>query len=302
MTVLVTGATGFIGSHLVREYSKLGEKVVAVVHDNPVWTKWLTEALSGAVLVQGDVRDFRFLMRVINQYSVDTVVHLAAQAIVKRAHRDPINTYDINVMGTVKVLEACRQLGVERILVQSSDKVYGNQMGATKNSRLLPTEPYGTSKICADMIAQSYAETYGMHVLIVRCCNVYGYDPFNSRIIPNTIKACLRGESPIIYKGHKGLRQYVYVQDVVDTMISLLELGKEGVVHIGTLDIFDQETVVKKILRFFPDIKPRYVEAPKLKEIRSQSLVPDYPEKPTPFEEGIRETILTFKKYKEDWL
>jgi len=113
MTVLITGATGFIGSHLVREYSKLGEKVVAVVHDTPVWTKWLTEALSGAVLVQGDVRDFRFLMRVINQYSVDTVVHLAAQAIVKRAHRDPINTYDINVMGTVKVLEACRQLGVE---------------------------------------------------------------------------------------------------------------------------------------------------------------------------------------------
>jgi len=152
------------------------------------------------------------------------------------------------------------------------------------------------------MIAQSYAETYGMHVLIVRCCNVYGYDPFNSRIIPNTIKACIRGESPIIYKGHKGLRQYVYVQDVVDTMISLLELGKEGIVHIGTLDIFDQETVVEKILRFFPDIKPKYVEPPELKEIQSQSLVPEYPENPTPFEEGIRETILTFKKYKEDWL
>jgi len=301
MTVLITGSTGFIGSHLVKEYSKLGEKVVAIVRDIPLWTNWLTEALDGATLVHGDVRDFHFLMRVINQYSPDKVVHLAAQSIVKKAYKDPINTFDVNVMGTVKILEACRLLDVEHVLIQSTDKIYGNKEGAVPEDRLTSTEPYGTSKICADVAAQSYIKTYGMKVLIPRCCNVYGYDPFNSRIIPNTIKACIRGESPIIFKKHKGLRQYVHVQDVINTIISLLELGKKGVVHIGTSDIFDQETVVKKILEFFPDIKPKYVEPPELEEIQSQSLVPDYPEKPTPFEEGIRETIQTFIKYRTDW-
>jgi len=301
MTVLITGATGFIGSHLVKEYVKLGKKVVAMVHDTPVWTKWLTEALDGAIIVQGDVRDYHFLMRVINQYSVDTVIHLAAQSIVKKAYNDPVNTYDINVMGTVKVLEACRQLDVEKVLVQSTDKVYGEQEWAATFSYLFPTEPYGTSKICADVIAQSYIKTYDMNILIPRCCNVYGLD-FNNRIIPNTIRACLRGQSPVIYKNSKAKRQFIYIDDVVNTIIFLLEINHTGVTNIATPEVFTQEEVVLKILKHFPNIKPKYVEKPPIKEIEVQSMIPNFPSQYTSFDEGIALTIDAFRKYKEDWL
>jgi len=300
MTVLITGSTGFIGSHLVKEYVELGEKVVAVIHDTPVWTKWLTEALDGAILVQGDIRDGAFLRRVMNQYDVDMVVNLAAQSIVKKAWRDPVNTFDINVMGTVQVLEACRLLEVEKVLIQSTDKVYGNQRSAIPESHLIPTEPYGTSKICSDVIAQCYMNTYDMDILIPRCCNVYGLDS-NNRIIPNTIRACLQKQSPIIYREDKSLRQYIYIRDVVDTFIYLLETRKTGVVNIATPECLSQEEVVLKILEFFPDLEPRYIEKPRIKEIKNQSMVPDYPENYTPFDDGIQYTIHAFKKYREDW-
>jgi len=303
MTVLVTGATGFIGSHLVKRLREEGEKVVSLIHDCPVWTKWLQDSVKHTIKVHGDIRDFHFLKRVISHYEISHVFHLAAMSIVKHAYKDPINTYDINVMGTVKLLEACRQLDVEWILVQTTDKIFGEQRGANVDSRYIPTEPYGTSKICCDVIARSFAETYGMNIVITRCCNVYGYD-WNNRIIPNTIKACLRGESPIIYKNDKSERQYIYIDDVIDSFIKLFR-GKYKVstnmVNIATPEVLSQEEVVLKILEFFPGLEPRYVEKPGIKQIESQSMIPTLPLEYIPFDDGIQYTIYAFKKYREDW-
>jgi len=299
MRILVTGATGFIGSHLVN-YLKKNHKVVAVVRDC-FRTKWLREALEGTIRARGDIRDFHFLKRVINQYDISHVVHLAALSIVKKAHKDPINTFETNVMGTVKLLEACRQLEAEKVLMQSTDKVYGNQMGATIDSPLIPTEPYGTSKICADVVAQSFMKTYGMNIVVTRCCNVYGYDPFNDRIIPNTIKACIRGESPIIYRNYDSKRQYIFIEDVVDVIEKLLMYEGEGIFNIATPEIKTQEEVVLEILKYFPKLKPKYVEKPRIKEIKSQSIVPDFPKGWIPFEIGISRTIDSFYKYIQDW-
>jgi len=125
MRIFITGATGFIGSHLCKFLKDRGEEVVSLIHDCIIWTPWLEESVKPTIKVHGDVRDFHFLKRVINQYEIDAVVHLAAQSIVKRAYKDPVNTFDINVVGTVNVLEACRQLDVEKVIVQSTDKVYG---------------------------------------------------------------------------------------------------------------------------------------------------------------------------------
>jgi len=301
MTILVTGATGFIGSHLVKRLREEGEKVVSLVHDCLIWTKWLKKSMKHTIRVHGDIRDFHFLKRVINHYEVSHVFHLAAMSIVKHAYKDPISTYEINVMGTVKLLEACRQLDVEWILVQTTDKIFGNQRGATVDSKYIPTEPYGTSKICCDVIARSFAETYGMNIIITRCCNVYGFD-WNNRIIPNTIRACLRGESPIIYKNDKSERQYIYIDDVIESFIRLFRgeyKVSTNMVNIATPEVLTQEEVVLKILEFFPGIKPRYVEKPGIKQIKSQSMVPTLPLEYTPFDEGIQLTIRAFRKYWE---
>jgi len=303
MVVLVTGSTGFIGSHLVKRLREEGEKVVSLIHDCPVWTKWLENSMKHTIKVHGDIRDFHFLKRVISHYEISHVFHLAAMSIVKHAYKDPINTYDINVMGTVKLLEACRQLDVEWVLVQTTDKIFGNQRGANVDSKYIPTEPYGTSKICCDVIARSFAETYGMNIVITRCCNVYGYD-WNNRIIPNTIKACLRGESPIIYKNDKSERQYIYIDDVIDSFIKLFRgecRVSTNMVNIATPEVLTQEEVVLKILEFFPGLKPRYVEKPGIKQIKSQSMIPTLPLEYTPFDDGIQYTIHAFKKYREDW-
>lgn len=298
LTVLVTGSTGFIGSHLVKRLREDGEKVVSLIHDEPVWTPWLREALGGTVMVRGDIRDFDMLKRVISHYEVNKVFHLAALSIVKHAYKDPIGTYDINLMGTVKLLEACRQLDVKRILVQSTDKIFGNQRGANRETRYSPTEPYGTSKICVDVAAQSFARTYGMDILITRCCNVYGYD-WNNRVVPNTIRACLRNEPPVIFKDDASLRQYIHISDTNRTFIELMDTKMTGTVNIATSEVFNQEDIVLEVLKYFPELKPRYVEKPELKEITAQSMIPDYPKVYIPFEEGIQLTIDAFRKWEK---
>lgn len=299
MTMLVTGATGFIGSHLVHALNERGEKVISMVHDTPIWNKWLKESVMPTIKVQGDIRNPSFLKRVLNQYEVSQVYHLAAQSIVKRAWKDPVNTFDINVMGTVTLLEVCRQLEIERIMIQSTDKVYGNQMDATPMSQLQPTEPYGSSKICEDVAAQTFIQTYDMPIVISRCCNVYGYD-WNNRIIPNTIRVCMSGGSPIIYKNDISTRQYIYVKQAVDSFIELMKqrVHVPGIFNIAMEEVKTQEEVVLEVLKHFPDLKPQYIEKPALKEIRSQSMVPSnlkiwcYT-----FEHGIKLTIEAFKEY-----
>jgi nucleoside-diphosphate-sugar epimerase len=244
---------------------------------------------------------------VLNQYDISDVYHLAAQSIVKRAWKDPIGTFDINVMGTVKLLEACRLLDVKNVIVQSTDKVYGNQMNADLNCNLKPTEPYGTSKICEDYIARTFNITYGLKILTVRCCNIFGYD-WNNRIIPNTIRACLKGESPVIFEDDASVRQYIYIDDVTEILQRLMEEMKmpdaelwHPLVNVGAPIILTQEEVVLKILSTcFPNtfIKPHYIKKPEILEIHSQSMAHyRQAENPTTFENGIMKTVTAFRRY-----
>jgi len=300
MNVFVTGATGFIGSHLVDKLKK-GHYVVALVRDI-VPSRWLAEALDGCVMVRGDVRNSSLLKRIINQYRVERVYHLSAQAIVSSALRNPIETFDVNVMGTLNILEACRQFHVDKVLVMSTDKVFGKQMNATEQSKLIPTEPYGTSKICQDYIARCWTETYGMNVIVPRSCNVYGLDSSN-RIIPNTVRSCLRGEQPIVYEGEKTLREYIYVTDLVEALVMLMESQKSGAFNVTTNELKTQEEVVLEILRHFPHLSPRYIKRGKpVKEIQSQSMIcSDFGWKPRhSFGEGAKLTIEKFKQYRVD--
>jgi len=302
MRVFVTGGSGFIGSHLVNELKNENE-VVILLRDIPSflgpWGRWVSESLQGCTIVLGDILNSRLLRRVLAEYQVQHVYHMAAQAIVSTALKDPFGTFQTNVLGTVNILETCRQVEVDQVLVMSTDKVYGNRMDAVKTDPLVSAGIYETSKCCQDLVAQAFQNSYDMNIVIPRACNCYGFD-LAPRIVSNTIRACLRGESPIIFEEEKTLRQYIYVDDLCTALIHLMRhTPYRGIYNIATPDILNQEQVVKTILKLFPDLKPKYVKREAPKEIHSQSMVcSDFGWKPRySFGEGIKATIEVFKRY-----
>lgn len=227
--VFVTGATGIVGGWLVKELLAAGANVVALVRDpNPQSEFFRSGDYRHAAIVNGQLEDFGTLERAINRYETDTVFHLAAQPIVGVAHRAPLQTFEANIRGTYNLLEACRQHAtlVQRVVVASSDKAYGTQsvLPYTETMPLQGRHPYEVSKSCTDLIAQTYFATYGVPVAIARCGNIYGGGDLNwSRIVPETIHACLRGVRPIIRSDGTFLRDYLYVKDVSHAYLRLAE-------------------------------------------------------------------------------
>ncbi|MFX1410557.1 MAG: GDP-mannose 4,6-dehydratase, partial [Promethearchaeota archaeon] len=177
-SVLVTGATGLVGSWVVKDLLARRTDVVVLVRDwVPTCELVLSRALEHINVVRGDVRDRNLLERVIAEYEVATVIHLAAQTIVGIANRSPISTFETNIMGTWNLLEACRRMGgVGQVIVASSDKAYGEQaeLPYDEATPLEGRHPYDASKSCADLIAQCYHHTYGTPVVVTRCGNFYG--------------------------------------------------------------------------------------------------------------------------------
>jgi len=226
--VLVTGATGLLGSWLTRALVERGAPVVALVRD------WVPEnelfrsgSLNQVTVVRGDVQDQGTVERALGEYEVDTVFHLAAQTIVGIANRNPISTFESNIRGTWIVLEACRRSPmVRQIVVASSDKAYGSHdsLPYSEDAPLQGRHPYDVSKSCADLIAQSYAVTHGLPVCVTRCGNLYGGGDLNwNRIVPGTIRSALNGEPPIIRSDGNYIRDYFYVEDAVLAYLMLAE-------------------------------------------------------------------------------
>lgn len=300
--VLVTGATGFIGSHLVEKLVKEGNDVVVLVRDilpSP-WVNWVKETLKDTTRVRGDILNLNLIKRILVEYEIDHVYHLAAQAIVRKAIKDPVNTYRINLVGTLNILEAARQVDTEKTIIMSTDKVFGERIAATHDDPVSAGGIYETSKACADLIAQSFLQTYGMKIAIARSCNAYGYD-LSPRIIPNTIRKCLTHKDPIIYKGEKSYRQYIHINDLTDALIHLMKGEYVGLFNIATPDILTQEEVVLEILSHFKHLRPKYIERENPpKEIKTQSMIlTDFDWKPKiTFAHGIKMTIDAFRKWR----
>lgn len=225
---LVTGATGFLGGWLVRRLVDAGADVVCIVRDWAPQSELLRGHLEGRVkVVRGDVRDYHLVERVLSEYEVDTVFHLAAQTIVGIANRNPISTFESNIEGTWVVLEAARRSPtVKQIIQASSDKAYGHceQLPYDEQTPLQGRHPYDVSKSCADLIAQTYAATYSAPVAITRCGNFYGGGDLNwNRVVPGTIRAVLRGQRPVIRSDGKYVRDYFYVEDAAAAYMLLAE-------------------------------------------------------------------------------
>lgn len=225
---LVTGATGLVGYWLTRALADAGADVVCLVRDWVPQSELVRTGLDQRVkTVRGDVRDQALLERVIGEYEVDTVMHLAAQTIVGIANRNPVSTFESNIQGTWALLEACRRSpSVKQVVFASSDKAYGDceTLPYDESTPLVGRHPYDVSKSCADLIAQSYATTYGLPVTITRCGNFYGGGDLNwNRIVPGTVRSVARGQRPVIRSDGTYIRDYFYVEDGAAAYMLLAE-------------------------------------------------------------------------------
>ncbi len=311
--VMITGASGLVGSWLVEELLQQGAKIVCLVRDHVPDSRFFSEGFSSRVTVaRGDVEEAHAVSRVVNEYEPKTVFHLGAQAIVQTANRAPIDTFKANIEGTWNVLEACRMhdQSIEQIIVASSDKAYGDQKALpyTEETPLHGMHPYDVSKSCADLISQSYAKTYGLPVAISRCGNFFGGGDLNfNRIVPGTIRSLYKNAAPEIRTDGKFVRDYIYVKDAVSAYATLAEKysGKlkgeafnfSNEVQMTTLDMVDMiEKLMKKKIpakvlnNASGEIRNQHLSAKKAREILGWKS--EYG-----IENGLKETIAWYQSY-----
>jgi len=313
--VLVTGGGGLLGSWLVKYLVDAGAEVVCLIRDSvPKSNLFYSGYYSKINVVRGDLVNRYTLERVLGEYEIDTIFHLGAQTIVSIANRNPISTFESNIKGTWNLMEAARRSPkVERIVIASSDKAYGEQkvLPYTEETPLQGQFPYDVSKSCADLIAQSYHQTFGLPVCITRCGNFYGGGDLNfNRIVPGTIKSIVNNEAPIIRSDGTLIRDYIYIEDGVEAYLALAEKMDDKAIH-GQAFNFSNESPVsvldlaKKILKvmksdFEPkilnqasnEIPAQYLSAAKAKKVLGWR--PKYG-----LEDGLARTVDWYKSFFE---
>lgn len=273
--VLITGVGGFIGRAIAKSLSDEGNSIlVGLMFDSH---SKLPPEVDHAVY--GDVRNTEVVRRVISDYEINVVYHMAAQSIVRICANDPVSAYDINVMGTVSVLDACRTSGastVESVVVSTSDKAFGHaEPPYTEETPLLPKFTYEASKTCQDIVTRSYAHNYGVPAKVARCSNVYGPGDDNlSRLIPRSITRIAAGEPPVLYDGvHDFVREFIHVDDVVAAFDCINKLGIPGEAYcVGGSGHYKILSVINEIISIMgSDVTPEIVVRNKnFKEIHEQ--------------------------------
>lgn len=314
---LVTGATGLLGSWLTKSLLEKGAEPVCLVRDwVPQSELVLSSVFENARVVRGELSDLEFIERVLAEYEIDTVFNLAAQTIVTIANNSPLSTFESNIRGTWVLLEACRRVPfVKQIVTASSDKAYGAQkeLPYKENMPLEGRHPYDVSKSCADLIAHSYAHSYGLPVAITRCGNFYGGGDLNwNRIVPGTIRSVARDEAPLIRSDGKFLRDYIYVEDGAEACILLAEKLAENPELKGEAFNFSTETpvsvleLVEQILKKMNSkLEPRILSQA-TNEIRDQFLCSQKARELLAWqprfklEEGLARTVSWYANYFKD--
>ncbi|MGN2621142.1 GDP-mannose 4,6-dehydratase [Bacillus stercoris] len=311
--VFVTGCTGLLGSYLVKELIEQGANVTGLVRDHvPQSNLYQGDHIKKMNIVRGSLEDLAVIERALGEYEIDTVFHLAAQAIVGVANRNPISTFEANILGTWNILEACRKHPlIKRVIVASSDKAYGDQenLPYDENMPLQGKHPYDVSKSCADLISHTYFHTYGLPVCITRCGNLYGGGDLNfNRIIPQTIQLVLNGEAPEIRSDGTFVRDYFYIEDAVQAYLLLAEkmeennLAGEAFNFSNEIQLTVLELVEKILKKMNSNLKPKVLNQGS-NEIKHQYLSAEKARKLlnwTPaytIDEGLEKTIEWYAEF-----
>lgn len=300
-----------MASHLANRLIKSEKdyRIVGVIKDRNFRSR--RDILDRISVAYGDIRDIDFLRFTMSRYEIDTVFHLAAVTILKQSIHDALSTYDVNVMGTVKVLQAAFETGVKKVVSKSSDKAMGTYANLPYTADMLAQpspDPYSTSKACMDMISQEYAWRTGLDVSIIRAGNIYGHDLNMSRLIPRSILRCLDNKSPIIYKGvGEYKREFLWAEDVVDAYLTVAEKGGPGEVYLvggsGYLTVYETVKKICEVCGF--DGEPEIVDKTSFKEIKEQYLDASKLERlgwecKYPIEKGLQKAYEWYKQYKTD--
>ncbi|MGZ3123223.1 GDP-mannose 4,6-dehydratase, partial [Bacillus subtilis] len=297
----------------VKELIEQGANVTGLVRDHvPQSNLYQGEHIKKMNIVRGSLEDLAVIERALGEYEIDTVFHLAAQAIVGVANRNPISTFEANILGTWNILEACRKHPlIKRVIVASSDKAYGDQenLPYDENMPLQGKHPYDVSKSCADLISHTYFHTYGLPVCITRCGNLYGGGDLNfNRIIPQTIQLVLNGEAPEIRSDGTFVRDYFYIEDAVQAYLLLAEkmeennLAGEAFNFSNEIQLTVLELVEKILKKMNSNLKPKVLNQGS-NEIKHQYLSAEKARKLlnwTPaytIDEGLEKTIEWYTEF-----
>jgi UDP-glucuronate 4-epimerase len=237
--VLVTGSAGFIGSHLAERLVRLGYQVIGLDNFDDYYSpaiKWNNisglNTIDNFKLEQGDIRDESLLNRIFKTNDIDALVHLAARAGVRPSMKQPILYQDVNIKGTINLLEVSRTYGVKKFVFASSSSVYGlnNEVPFRENDKIdSPSSPYASSKAAAELFCHSYNHLYGLPITVLRFFTVYGPRQRPEMAIHLFTRMIDSGEEVSVFGDGTSKRDYTYIDDIVSGILPALTSQDKGV-------------------------------------------------------------------------
>lgn len=300
--ILITGISGFVGSNLAARLKELGAEVYGI-----------SKSMKSRNILKVDILDYERLNKFIKERKIDTCFHLAAESLVETGQKDPYNTFKTNIEGALNVLESARKNKVEKIIVASTVHVYGNnKLPYLEEYTPRPSRPYETSKTCIDLIAQSYANSFNLPVVVPRFVNIYGpHDLHFERLIPRTIKAVLEDKSPKMWGG-EAIRDYLFIDDALEAYISLAKMNLKTlkwnrIFNFGSGNRISVRNLVEKIIK----LSGKRVDIDKISQGRSEEIPVQYAswgkarkllhwEPKVDLDEGLKRTIAWYMNYQKN--
>lgn len=298
--ILITGITGFVGKALSNRLKLLGAIVYGIsrsVHNDPI-------------NLNADILDYPKINKFIKDSDIEICFHLASASLVEEGQTHPYQTFKVNTGGTLNILESARNNNLEKVIIASTSHVYGkNKVPYLESYTPEPTRPYETSKACTDIIAQSYAESFDLPVLIPRFVNIYGPGDLNfQRLIPKTIKSALENSEPKMWGG-QAVRDYLFIDDAIDAYIRLATLemkhvGGNQIFNFGSSNRISVKDLIKKIIKISgkkleikkipqkrqEEIESQYVSSKKAKQVLGWKPKID-------LDLGLKKTVAWYSKY-----
>ena len=255
INILITGGCGFIGSNFINQYKNKYPNIKIINFDKLDYCS-NSNGIYHDKLIIGNLNDKNYLLKILNDYNIDTIIHFAAQTHVDNSFGNSLSFTMDNILGTHTLLESCRIYGkINKFIHISTDEVYGevdiNHKGCTETSLLNPTNPYAATKTAAEFIVNSYYYSFNLPVIITRSNNVYGERQYYEKLIPKFIFQLLNNKKCTIHGNGLTRRNFIYINDLVNAIEIILHYGEiHNIYNIGTNNEFTVNEIAEKLIKY----------------------------------------------------